>query len=412
MSEIKYLQERIHSVSLEGQDIEKINVIGQGSYGKVYECKTSKGEKVAKKTIRHGKTGMELLSEATLLKTIDHPNLLHAREIIVKETRTSIITDLTETDLFKWRNKNVPSQDLCVKWTFQIMQGIFCLHKFGFIHADVKSSNILLLNMMAVVADLTLAIRIDWVTRANWLACTETHRPMEVFLNDWGYEVDLWALGCTMFEMIFNRLFIPIQGGEGDHKDLRYMKCILDWSKSGYVKRFPSNVEQYLEKKTKVVTDYKKFYIPPTFDPINNKLHALLLNLIEPDKNNRYGLQIHLSNELFNGLLLSPIGFDYEEEDTIDKKIKNIILNKIKQYTSDDVMVLQTYRIVCKIFDMKRVSFENKIEVSYWFAHKLIYSVPEVITVGSAENTLEKMKKLEIRVWDYLDGVLPILNVN
>lgn len=407
------LNENFQNLSLEGQNIERIGIIGEGSYGKVYECKTSKGIRVAKKTIRHGKNGMELLSEATLLKTINHVNLINAKEIVVKETRTSIITDLAETDMFKWRNKNTPTPDLCVKWLFEIMQGVYCLHKFGFIHADIKSSNILLKNNTAIVADLTLAIRNDWVIKANWLACTETHRPIEVFISkDWSYEVDLWAIGCTMFELLFNRLFIPIQSDENKDKDLRYLKCMLDWSKSGYVKRLPVEIEKYLESKTKHINNYKKFNLPESFDPINNKLHRIILNCLEPDRNNRYSLETHLTNDLFSGLLMSPIGFEYEEEDTIDKTIKSIILNKIKQYSMDDIMILQTYRIACKIYDMKRVSFENKIEISYWLAHKLIYSVPEIITVGSTDNTFEKMKKLEIRVWDYLGGVLPILNVN
>lgn len=402
----------IEELDLKDKELTLDKVIGEGSYGKVYRVKVPGGKDIAVKTIRHNDYGMELLTEATIMRTIEHPNLIYTKEIKVTPTKTYLFLELADSDAFDWRVKNQPSDKLCKIWLFELTQGLLCLHRLGLIHGDIKSSNVLLVDLRAVLADLTLTIRKDWVIKANWVACTITHRPIEVFMSkDWGFEVDIWALGCTMFEIMFNDLLIPIQNSNSEKdNNLMYMRAILDWSRSGYVQRFPKDLEIKIDKMTsKVRSRYKTYRLPKSFDK-NNSLHRLVLRMVEPYQKNRIDTDDLISHELFRDMTPISMVIKTGKDDDIDMNIKATIAGIVDKHSDDDVLSLQAFRLVCSIYKMKRVSIEDKIEISYWIAHKLIYGTHKLIKVGDIPNTISKMKNLELRVWAYLDGILPILH--
>eukprot|EP00439_Symbiodinium_sp_Y106_P030663 s1761_g3.t1 len=94
----------------------------------------------------------------------------------------------------------------------QILEGVDCCHRSGFIHRDLKPQNILVDVKTGTlkVSDFGLARRCLPMDIRNGpftkLVITLWYRPPELILFDrqqcrYGYTVDMWSLGCILAEM-------------------------------------------------------------------------------------------------------------------------------------------------------------------------------------------------------------------
>lgn len=90
------------------------------------------------------------------------------------------------------------------KITYDLLTGVEFLHSNHIVHTDIKLENILVRN--AEVGDITL---IDFGSALyehdehEEIITTSHYRAPEVILGiGWSYPVDLWAIGCIMFELL------------------------------------------------------------------------------------------------------------------------------------------------------------------------------------------------------------------
>ncbi|XP_015081644.1 mitogen-activated protein kinase kinase kinase 17-like [Solanum pennellii] len=91
-----------------------------------------------------------------------------------------------------------------------ILLGIREVHNRGFIHCDIKPSNVLLVahadtgKVTAKIADFGVALHQSQCKTTNGrLRGTVLYMAPEVVLEDkYGPQVDIWSFGCTVFEMI------------------------------------------------------------------------------------------------------------------------------------------------------------------------------------------------------------------
>lgn len=99
------------------------------------------------------------------------------------------------------RHGNGMEEALVGSYTRQILQGLNYLHANGIVHCDVKGQNVLVTDQGAKVADLGCAKRVGQVAAA--VAGTPAFMAPEVARGEQqGYPADVWALGCTVLEMI------------------------------------------------------------------------------------------------------------------------------------------------------------------------------------------------------------------
>ncbi|KAJ6680468.1 MAP KINASE KINASE KINASE [Salix purpurea] len=84
-------------------------------------------------------------------------------------------------------------------FTCQILQGLDYLHLNGLVHCDIKSSNILVGERGAKIADFGCAKRVE---QPGPIAGTPMFMAPEVARGEeQGLASDIWALGCTIIEM-------------------------------------------------------------------------------------------------------------------------------------------------------------------------------------------------------------------
>ena len=159
-----------------------LDKLGQGSYGTVYLAKTEQNHQVAIKCCPFDKQGIPNLFELVIMKSLHHPNLMNAIDILVLD-QVYIVEPLGLMDLHYYtsiyKNNHVCTIEELKNFFFSLLQAVTILHSQNIIHCDIKASNILLFNDGIKLSDFTLSTKM----RGTHQVITPTHRPLEVWLK-------------------------------------------------------------------------------------------------------------------------------------------------------------------------------------------------------------------------------------
>ena len=133
-------------------EFEKLNRIGEGTYGVVYRARDTKNNTIValKKVRMEEKEGLPIsgLREIDLLLNIEHINIVRLHEIVVGNHLQSIflVMEYCHHDLASLLdNMKTPFTEAQVKCLMlQLMKGVEYLHKRFIVHRDLKVSNLLM----------------------------------------------------------------------------------------------------------------------------------------------------------------------------------------------------------------------------------------------------------------------------
>uniref|UniRef100_A0A3B3UQT1 cyclin-dependent kinase n=1 Tax=Poecilia latipinna TaxID=48699 RepID=A0A3B3UQT1_9TELE len=192
---------------------QKVEKIGEGTYGVVYKAKNKvTGETVALKKIRLD-TETEgvpstAIREISLLKELSHPNIVKLRDVIHTENKLYLVFEFLHQDLKKFMDSSsvtgIPLP-LVKSYLFQLLQGLAFCHSHRVLHRDLKPQN-LLINAQGEIklADFGLARAFGVPVRTyTHEVVTLWYRAPEILLGCKYYStaVDIWSLGCIFAEM-------------------------------------------------------------------------------------------------------------------------------------------------------------------------------------------------------------------
>jgi serine/threonine protein kinase len=202
-----------------------LELIEEGSFGKIYKI-LWKGNEYAAKIIPREKWGNSLLFECMINKSFTCPYLNMAEKILINKDYI-IISELAQSDYPKYKRENNISISLLWKWINQLLIAIYTLHSNNILHGDIKAKNILIMNDNSLkLIDYSCSCFINGIKQKN--VYTYTHRAPEIWLDeDWDEKADIWALGCTLFEMISGYLLFPAQKKQNLKE--RMLNCIDDY---------------------------------------------------------------------------------------------------------------------------------------------------------------------------------------
>ncbi|KAG5621355.1 hypothetical protein H5410_006573 [Solanum commersonii] len=90
------------------------------------------------------------------------------------------------------------------KYTKNVVLGLSLIHKKGIIHCDIKPQNILLMAEVAKIADFGLSITLEqnWKENMGHRGTKRYMAPEALIKEEYYPGVDIWSLGCTVYEMI------------------------------------------------------------------------------------------------------------------------------------------------------------------------------------------------------------------
>lgn len=173
-------------------------------------------------------------------------------------------------------------------YTRQLLIALRHLHKCGIIHADIKPDNILISagHNVVKICDLGSAMELTEVEPTPYLVSRFYRAPEIVLAAKYSYPLDVFAMGCTLFELFTGKILFP---GKTNNDMLRLFmevkgKLPNKLIKSGTVwkNHFDENmdfkffdVNKATRKKiTRIVTDWSK---PRT-------INDMVLNRVGADK--------------------------------------------------------------------------------------------------------------------------------
>jgi len=202
---------------------EKINRIGEGTYGVVYRAKDKlTGEIVALKKVRmdRERDGMPVtaLRELRILQMCHHPNIVNLKQVVTGTKVNSIflVFEYVEHDVARLvDNMRSPFTEAEIKCLIlQLLEAVAFLHEHCVTHRDLKLSNLLLNNRGRLkLCDFGLARFFKPHSLGPYTPRVVTlwYRAPELLLGavDYSCAVDMWALGCILGELLLNEPLFP-----------------------------------------------------------------------------------------------------------------------------------------------------------------------------------------------------------
>ncbi|KAE9620936.1 putative protein-serine/threonine kinase CMGC-CDK-Pl family [Lupinus albus] len=223
---------------------EKLEKVGEGTYGKVYRARDKATGKIValKKTRLHeDDEGVPptTLREVSILRMLSRdPHIVRLMDVKQgqnKEGKTVLylVFEYMDTDLkkfirsFRSTGQNIPPATV-KSLMFQLCKGVAFCHGHGILHGDLKPHNLLMdrTTMMLKIADLGLARAFTVpIKKYTHEILTLSYRAPEVLLGATHYSmaVDVWSVGCIFAELITKTTLFP---GDSELAQLLYILSI------------------------------------------------------------------------------------------------------------------------------------------------------------------------------------------
>lgn len=197
---------------LEGYTIKR--GIGRGGFGEVYYATSDAGKEVALKLIRRN-LDVELRGVGQCLN-IKHPNLLALYDIKRDELGDSwVVMEYVAgeclEDVLQQHPLGLPPAQ-AMRWFCGVCAGVAALHDRGIVHRDLKPGNIFSDEGLVKVGDYGLSKFISASRRSGQTESVGTVHYMapEVGHGRYGKEIDIYALGIILYEMLTGH--VPFDG--------------------------------------------------------------------------------------------------------------------------------------------------------------------------------------------------------
>ena len=225
--------------------------LGKGKFGQVLLGERKKDKKLyaIKIVLKTNPTEEEYKInrwESTIfncLHNIKNKNIIKTIQRYESETKIFFVFEYIKgSDLQSYFRKNksneyINSKSNLINISFQILKGVQCLHKYGIIHRDIKSTNIMVTqnynlneedNIYNIKGTPIDAVKILDFGLSRILGKNEFSNdpygslcfkaPELIKHIDYNFKVDIWAIGITLFSIIYGEL--PFEKGEIE--DIKY----------------------------------------------------------------------------------------------------------------------------------------------------------------------------------------------
>lgn len=404
---------------LKNKKYKKIELIGQGAYGKVYSVIDEEGKEWALKQILKTKYGISCILECIIMNSISHSGLHCAKETFCTKNYVNIIQEKAISDLSEKTKKKIFNLSYVKKWLFTISEAVYCLHKHDIIHADIKANNILYFSDDDVrLTDFSLSTKI--LTENGEFeqpACTYSHCPPETLLGQkWNKSLDIWSLGCTFYEVAFGHCLFPHQDKIEDNIKLKknYLQSILFWFKN--IKEYkneviyfdpfePNSINYPVESKVLATIEYSLF-------------KDLLYKMLVYDKEKRITIEEVLNHRFFNNTSLSGMEIKYTTKFRLNQTeinyISGIIFKILKGFKNLSIETITLlHSISISIFlkclpmqKLKNIRPEDLVVGCIWIAVKI-----NGLKINKLETDLNivQINKLESEICVYLSFCIPTI---
>ena len=277
-------------------DYKKIEKLGQGACGVVYEIKNRitdivRAMKIVKKNSKRSiEEEKEILNEENILRTMDHPNIVKIFEFYSNDENYSIIMEYCKGgSLIKEIMANGPFDENYTAYVmYQIFSAIHYYNGLNIIHRDLKPENILIAyknksnNYPNIkICDFSMSKMVSKQSSEKTVVGSLYYVAPEVLNKNYNEKCDLWSCGVIMYFLLTKKVpfsrRINIQEvlnhpwfKEQNSKEL-YNK-ILD---EKIAQRLLNNLKKY--KKNSIIQETALAYLVHNFPQMKDVINACKL---------------------------------------------------------------------------------------------------------------------------------------
>nr|CAD7396101.1 unnamed protein product [Timema poppensis] len=194
------------------QKYEKLEKIGEGTYGTVFKAKNRENhEIVALKRVRldDDDEGVpsSALREICLLKELKHKNIVRLYDVLHSDKKLTLVFEHCDQDLKKYFDSlnGEIDPDIVKSFMYQLLRGLAFCHSHNVLHRDLKPQNLLInKNGELKLADFGLARAFGIPVKCySAEVVTLWYRPPDVLFGAKLYttSIDMWSAGCIFAEL-------------------------------------------------------------------------------------------------------------------------------------------------------------------------------------------------------------------
>src|SRR5262245_54030864 len=206
--------------------------LGRGGFGEVYQAVSEGGKQVALKLVqRNLEVELRGVSQCLNLK---HANLVSVYDVKQAANGDSwVVMEFVQGDtldkVIALHPQGLPPEE-ALAWLRDICGGVGYLHNQGIVHRDLKPGNTFIENGLVKIGDYGLSKFISTSRRSGQTTSIGTVHYMapEVLKGRYGKEVDLYALGVILYEMLTGR--VPFDGESPGEILMKHLTAAPDLS--------------------------------------------------------------------------------------------------------------------------------------------------------------------------------------
>ena len=306
--------------------------VGAGSFGEVFKAQNKDtDETVAIKKVFQDKKYKN--RELSILKSLNHPNVIKLREYFYTHEENSkevegtedvylnVVMDYIPDTMSRvirnfYKNKKEIPYYTVKLFSYQLLRSIGYIHSKGICHRDIKPQNILvdLTNSIVKLCDFGSAKKLNPQESNVSYICSRYYRAPELIFNSIFYtnSVDVWSIGCVIVELV---LGLPIFQGECSVDQIvEIIKMLGTPSKKEILEMNPN----YTEYKFPIIKCFTWRQILGQFKNIDDMYIDLITKLLTYSPTKRYTPFEALAHPYFDSL---------REEGTKNKELDDILFN-------------------------------------------------------------------------------------
>jgi glycogen synthase kinase 3 beta len=201
-------------------------VIGNGSFGVVYQALLSDGTEVAIKKVLQDKRFKN--RELAIMRVLDHCNIVKLLYFFYSqgEKKDDVYLNLVlefvpETVYRVARNYSKNKQTISLfnvkLYMYQLFRSLHCIHSQSICHRDIKPQNLLLNTHTGVLklCDFGSAKKLARGEPNVSYICSRYYRAPELIFGatDYTCSIDVWSAGCVLAELLLGQPIFPGDSG-------------------------------------------------------------------------------------------------------------------------------------------------------------------------------------------------------